>query len=614
MSAMIVQCPSCEVRFNLQQDRIPEKGARVRCSKCQHRFFVARDGAISALQDGADGGTSGSASASRMRTTHTTSTERTAPSPSGGVHAETGPSAGDRGGATPADSGALTHPPRGRPARRATEAPASPPRAPIAADRARARPTVRLGDDASDTPSRSPWSNRAAPDPEEDPSLENPEFLYEPPTETAGSRHSFVAAAEDPDLFEKGADAPSPPSHSATPEGSAPGAPSAAAPRSSTVDDDAIPDIRAQRDEMAAQRALAALDIAERETYGAPPAEGDDETGTLAARARLRAVSDLSNPEADAAPAPPQRSPRAPAQPPAPAAPSVQPGGVVPFELDAGLDDAPDLEQSVGTWATETARPAASARPATTYVANSAAVHVSSASPASAVAAAAESPAWLARGEPLSSSRAALALAWVAGAALLLGASRQLAVHAWPRPAPDTLAVGADASGTEWTATQLASARVADAGGSILIVEGRLTASGGGATPRLRATFVDARGVPVGVAPIAIHGRIADGARTPAALRALLARPSPTWSRPAAGGAPADESAASAGRGTASDPQAASGDDASGGTAPDDAERSVGPGEVARGILEPDAGDDWFTVLAPSASPEVAELTLEVVD
>jgi len=37
---MIVRCPSCEARFHLADGRLPDKGARVRCSKCHHRFYV----------------------------------------------------------------------------------------------------------------------------------------------------------------------------------------------------------------------------------------------------------------------------------------------------------------------------------------------------------------------------------------------------------------------------------------------------------------------------------------------------------------------------------------------------------------------------------------------
>jgi predicted Zn finger-like uncharacterized protein len=46
MSAIVVQCPSCQARFHLAQERIPEKGARVRCSRCEHRFYVTSSGDV----------------------------------------------------------------------------------------------------------------------------------------------------------------------------------------------------------------------------------------------------------------------------------------------------------------------------------------------------------------------------------------------------------------------------------------------------------------------------------------------------------------------------------------------------------------------------------------
>jgi predicted Zn finger-like uncharacterized protein len=37
---MIVTCDSCMTKFSLDESKIPAKGAKVRCSKCQHVFFV----------------------------------------------------------------------------------------------------------------------------------------------------------------------------------------------------------------------------------------------------------------------------------------------------------------------------------------------------------------------------------------------------------------------------------------------------------------------------------------------------------------------------------------------------------------------------------------------
>ncbi len=40
------QCPSCEAAYSIDQAKIPERGAYARCSKCQQRFVVKRDGVL----------------------------------------------------------------------------------------------------------------------------------------------------------------------------------------------------------------------------------------------------------------------------------------------------------------------------------------------------------------------------------------------------------------------------------------------------------------------------------------------------------------------------------------------------------------------------------------
>ena len=40
---MIVQCPECQTKFNLDESRLPPEGAWVRCSNCQHVFQAAID-------------------------------------------------------------------------------------------------------------------------------------------------------------------------------------------------------------------------------------------------------------------------------------------------------------------------------------------------------------------------------------------------------------------------------------------------------------------------------------------------------------------------------------------------------------------------------------------
>jgi predicted Zn finger-like uncharacterized protein len=42
---MVVECEGCGTRFNLADGQVPEGGARVRCSKCHHRFVVTPSGA-----------------------------------------------------------------------------------------------------------------------------------------------------------------------------------------------------------------------------------------------------------------------------------------------------------------------------------------------------------------------------------------------------------------------------------------------------------------------------------------------------------------------------------------------------------------------------------------
>lgn len=40
---MLVRCPRCETGFNLPVDKIPEKGAKLKCSACTHKFRVRLD-------------------------------------------------------------------------------------------------------------------------------------------------------------------------------------------------------------------------------------------------------------------------------------------------------------------------------------------------------------------------------------------------------------------------------------------------------------------------------------------------------------------------------------------------------------------------------------------
>ena len=40
---MIVTCPECLTKFSLDGERIPERGARARCSRCLHVFFIQKE-------------------------------------------------------------------------------------------------------------------------------------------------------------------------------------------------------------------------------------------------------------------------------------------------------------------------------------------------------------------------------------------------------------------------------------------------------------------------------------------------------------------------------------------------------------------------------------------
>jgi predicted Zn finger-like uncharacterized protein len=44
---LVIACERCSTRFHLDEGRIPAGGARVRCSRCKHAFFVAGPGASS---------------------------------------------------------------------------------------------------------------------------------------------------------------------------------------------------------------------------------------------------------------------------------------------------------------------------------------------------------------------------------------------------------------------------------------------------------------------------------------------------------------------------------------------------------------------------------------
>ena len=56
---MVVECEGCGTRFNLPDGQVPPGGARVRCSKCHHRFVVIPEGAPAPEEDSSAHGKSG---------------------------------------------------------------------------------------------------------------------------------------------------------------------------------------------------------------------------------------------------------------------------------------------------------------------------------------------------------------------------------------------------------------------------------------------------------------------------------------------------------------------------------------------------------------------------
>src|SRR6185369_16461790 len=46
---MIVKCENCQTRFKIPDDKVTDKGVKVRCTKCSHTFRVKRGADGSAL-------------------------------------------------------------------------------------------------------------------------------------------------------------------------------------------------------------------------------------------------------------------------------------------------------------------------------------------------------------------------------------------------------------------------------------------------------------------------------------------------------------------------------------------------------------------------------------
>src|SRR6478736_4892844 len=45
---MIVKCEQCQTRFKIPDEKVTDKGVKVRCTKCGHTFRVTRESAVSA--------------------------------------------------------------------------------------------------------------------------------------------------------------------------------------------------------------------------------------------------------------------------------------------------------------------------------------------------------------------------------------------------------------------------------------------------------------------------------------------------------------------------------------------------------------------------------------
>jgi predicted Zn finger-like uncharacterized protein len=294
MGAIIVQCPSCQARFHLAQERIPAKGARVRCSRCEHRFYVTSTGEVSeskprkAKAEGESGPQAGASESSGSQ----------------------GSSSGSQsaGSLDLSSSSGSSQPARKRPPSREAATTA------MEAMREPAPPAPRI-------------RSLGGAGPQEDADLDDPQFLFDD-TQSAPelpyTPGNLGAEDEDPSSEAFGevpgrARTARAPDTDVTPEEPPPQAPepppSASDPSSSgswlSNDDEAIPDIRAQRDEMALQSSPAALASDLEESF--------DVTGSQTPE---RPVEPLSEPAVPSAP-------RADASRPAPrqvAAPEAPPG------------------------------------------------------------------------------------------------------------------------------------------------------------------------------------------------------------------------------------------------------------------------------------------------
>jgi len=454
-SAIIVQCPTCEARFHLARERVPAKGARVRCSRCQHRFFVSASGEVGESNASAGDSLSGQTPGSKL-------------------------SAAKKVEAAAVSEAPDATPPRPAPTKTVTGFSSRPsPGSLLPGAGTRDIDPSQLGEVEDGERSRSPWSMRAGPDPKEDQSLDNPEFLFEPGAEdepgpggtTPAPPATVTPLQRGPTRMlglgddEAGPVVPAP----ARPKLSAIPGPSRAAIRDPASAETEIPDIRAQRDELAAQRAMAALKAVDDEDLDQLDAPADDAAASGAPSLVTR-NEDWAETASD--------SPKSSATASLTSA-SESPG-------DWAMDSSSAVTLQEGARASShTSEPQRAERVS----------HAVSAAPtrgerSSVTHARAPFETSSPERERVTRSLGGL-LALAVGGLLLLGGAKAAYVGSWRIPPGPPQVEGAG-----WTASDLTAAHLRAVGGErLLVIRGSLR--GEGDLPSIEAVLVDGRGKPV---------------------------------------------------------------------------------------------------------------------
>ena len=55
--SVVVQCPSCQTRFRVADEKVSDRGVRVRCSSCKDVFSVKKSGPAEPASAGTSGNT-----------------------------------------------------------------------------------------------------------------------------------------------------------------------------------------------------------------------------------------------------------------------------------------------------------------------------------------------------------------------------------------------------------------------------------------------------------------------------------------------------------------------------------------------------------------------------